>query len=221
MGKSCFTLVSPDTVTSALSCICLLNFNSYFAVAKFDQARKAPFEPLVRAMSSLFRQIFSERDVSTEYHNSVRSSLRPIWPMLQKLLDLPESLLSPPELPGSKSTPSKYIHPPTLKSWKSETPMLDNASSQGSVASFTSHQVSAEFLRGPTSTKSLRFMNTFLEVLRALSHNKLICLCLEDLQNAGEESLDFLTNIVSAKVRVVIIVSAISASWDLYLTISR
>jgi hypothetical protein len=162
-------------------------------------------------MSSLFRQIFSERDVSTEYHNSVRASIRPIWPMLQRMLDLPESLLSPPDFPGSKSTPSKpgQSHPPTSKTWKSEPPLQDSVSSNGSVQTipnFTSHQISTEFLRGPTATKSLRFMNTFLEVLRALSHNKLICLCLEDLQSAGEESLDLITNIVSARVRVVLMV---------------
>jgi predicted ATPase len=183
--------------------------NRYFALAKFDQSRKAPFEPLMRGMGSLFRQIFSERDVSTDYHNSIRTSIRPIWPMLQKMLHLPESLLSLGDLSDSKPTLSKYPHPPNLKTWKSETPTLDSKSSTGSASTFTSHQVSAEFLRGPSSTKSLRFMNTFLEVLRALSHNKLICLCLEDLQNAGEESLDLITNIVNAKVRIVLIVRLI------------
>jgi serine/threonine protein kinase len=39
--------------------------NGYFASAKFDPARKAPFEPILRLMSSLFRQIFSEANVDT------------------------------------------------------------------------------------------------------------------------------------------------------------
>ena len=41
----------------------------YFASAKFETARKAPYEPLLKAMGSLFKQIFSESDVNGEYHS--------------------------------------------------------------------------------------------------------------------------------------------------------
>ncbi len=51
--------------------------HGYVASAKFDQAQGGPFDPILRLMSSLFRQIFSESDVSTEFHNTVRAYSKP------------------------------------------------------------------------------------------------------------------------------------------------
>lgn len=67
LGKSC--LVQSIQITA--------RSHGYFASAKFDQAKKAPFDPILRLMSSLFRQIFSESDVSTEFHNNIRAYVRP------------------------------------------------------------------------------------------------------------------------------------------------
>jgi hypothetical protein len=42
-------------------------------------------------MSSVFRQIFSEADVSTEFHASLRAHLKNsgVWQVLHSYLDLP------------------------------------------------------------------------------------------------------------------------------------
>ncbi|GME27354.1 Sensor histidine kinase response [Neofusicoccum parvum] len=65
----------------------------YFATTKFDQAKRAPFDPVLRLMSSLFRQIFSESNISTDFHNTVRAHVQPVWHILHSYLDLPEWLL--------------------------------------------------------------------------------------------------------------------------------
>lgn len=67
------------------------NIPSYFSAAKFDSAKRAPFEPILKLMSSLFRQIFSEADVGTEFHTNLRSHLRNsgVWQILHSYLDLP------------------------------------------------------------------------------------------------------------------------------------
>jgi serine/threonine protein kinase len=67
------------------------NIHSYFSAAKFDPDKKAPFEPILKLMSSLFRQIFSEADVSTEFHSNLRSHLKNsgVWQILHSYLDLP------------------------------------------------------------------------------------------------------------------------------------
>jgi serine/threonine protein kinase len=67
------------------------NLHSYFSTAKFDPAKRAPFEPILKLMSSLFRQIFSEADVGTEFHSNLRSHLKNsgVWQILHSYLDLP------------------------------------------------------------------------------------------------------------------------------------
>lgn len=87
--------------------------------------------------------------------------------------------------------------------------MRDSASIHSSLSSNSAAQGTAEFPRGGSTTKSLRFMNIFVEVLRVLSRNKLICLCLDDLQFADEESLDLLSSIITGKLRVVLMVGHI------------
>lgn len=82
----------------------------------------------------------------------------------------------------------------------------DSSSTHSSMSSNSAGHSTADFLRGGSSSKSLRFMNIFLEVLRVLSRNKLLCLCLDDLQFADEESLELLSNIVSGKLGVVLMV---------------
>ncbi|KAF2083487.1 hypothetical protein K490DRAFT_60438 [Saccharata proteae CBS 121410] len=73
----------------------------YFATSKFDQAKRAPFEPVLRLMGSLFRQIFSEANISTDFHNNVRAHVQPVWHILHAYLDLPEWLLGAPTAPSA------------------------------------------------------------------------------------------------------------------------
>lgn len=68
-------------------------------------------------------------------------------------------------------------------------------------------QSSQDFLRAGTSTKSMRLMNTFLDVLRVFTQHKFICFCLDDLQFADDESLDLITSIVSSRMKIILIVT--------------
>ena len=172
----------------------------YYASAKFDQAKKVPFEPLLRVLGSLFRQIFSEGDVNTNYHNSIRQKVDPLWPTLSSMLDLPENLLSTEAQQraqeASDLTPSR--------SNKSLGPDLSESTSSASVHS----NFRANLIPDTANIKngSAKVLSMFVEVVRVLSA-KLICVCLDDLQFADEESLDLLANIMSRKIGIVLIVS--------------
>ena len=208
----CWQVFIPDS--QAL----LTNFGSYFASAQFDQARQAPFEPVLRAMSSLFRQIFAESDVTTEYHNTIRANVRPIWGTLHSMLDLPEKLLSMGNTQsGAREGSSSMSQFGLNKSIRAE--MRDSSSTHSSMSSNSAGQNTAELLRGGFSSKSSRFVIIFLEVLRVLSRNKLICLCLDDLQFADEESLELLSNIISGKLGVILMVGRICRGRSPSLTI--
>jgi len=160
-------------------------------------------------MSSLFRQIFAESDVSTEYHNLIRANVRPIWGTLHGMLDLPEQLTLVGDVQSASNQSLGAMSQQGLnKSLKAE--MRDSSSTHSSMSNNSAGQsTTADFLRGGSSSKSLRFMNIFLEVLRVLSRNKLLCLCLDDLQFADEESLELLANIVSGQLGVVLMVLCI------------
>jgi hypothetical protein len=68
----------------------------YFAMAKFDLQKKAPFDPILRLMSSFFRQIFSEANVETEFHQRLRHYLRTsgVWSVLRAYLELPVRVIT-------------------------------------------------------------------------------------------------------------------------------
>lgn len=177
----------------------------YFASAKFEPARKAPFEPLFRAMGSLFRQIFSESDVNSDYHSTVRRDVRTVWPTLCNMLDLPENLIF---LENECITQSGGTAP--LQHWLKKHRRLEKTDSMnrknGTNGNAGTH-LTSDFLSGTANTRSLKCMNIFLDVLRVLSSEKLICLCLDDLQFADEESLDLISNIIARKLGIALIVS--------------
>ncbi|KAL8691027.1 MAG: hypothetical protein Q9218_003665 [Villophora microphyllina] len=171
----------------------------YFASAKFDPARKVPYETMLRAMSSLFRQIFSESDINTPYHNHIRTGIRPIWPSLSTMLDLPESLVSI-EGPGQSRSHAGHIN----KALQLE--FGDSASSLSAQSgSCAGSQSMTDFLRGGTSTYSSKCLSIFLEVVRVLAISKMICLSFDDLQFADEESVDLICNIIGRKLGLLII----------------
>ncbi|KAL9106884.1 MAG: hypothetical protein Q9227_008132 [Pyrenula ochraceoflavens] len=176
--------------------------HGYFAWTKFDQARAEPFAPLLKAMSSLFRQIFAEKDVNTPYHEQIRNIARPLWSTLHPMLDLPENLL--------KITSHVTSAPPRFniqKSSESDTSRTNSVS----VSSFSiapRQQPGNDFLRGPPSTKMVRFVNSFLEVLRAMANGKVICIALDDAQSCDEESLELIKNIIGLRTPIVLMLSA-------------
>jgi signal transduction histidine kinase/predicted ATPase/CheY-like chemotaxis protein len=167
----------------------------YFSLGRFDRARPTPFEPMLKVMASLFRQIFSEKDVSTSYHEMIRNNVRPIWGALHGMLDLPETLLN------FQIDPSK----PHGDGGGTIVPLSDSASNHSAPSNNSN---STDFLRGPTSTRSLRFINTYLDVLRLMCLGKMICICLDDLHAADEESAELILNIVRSKVPAVLVLSS-------------
>ena len=114
----------------------------------------------------------------------LRNHIGSAWDTLHKVLGLPKFLLgSGPDVPeqvlnhtarSTKSLP--YRRPP------------EN----------TGTESSQEFLRTGSSTKSLPFVRTLLDILRAFAQYKLVCLCLDDVHLADEESLELITQIISA-----------------------
>lgn len=182
--------------------------SGYLASAKFDPAKKAPFEPMLHAMGSLFRQIFSESDVNTDYHNTVRRNIRPFWASICAMLDLPEGLIAT-EAQGAGKIPVGVLSQGLNRSLQAD--ITDSSSIQsthsgiGTLGS-ASHKTSG-FLGGGANPRSLEFVTIYVEVLRILSTSKLICLCLDDLHYAEDESLDLIASIIGKKLGIVILVS--------------
>ncbi|CZT04230.1 related to histidine kinase tcsA protein [Rhynchosporium graminicola] len=180
----------------------------YFASSKFDQAKKTPFGPVLKLLSSLFKQVFSESNTDTAFHQGLKAFVKPAWPMLHRVLGLPEFLL------GSMSGPNRK-HGSQLSQSYNRSVRSDmrreaspSSSSQASIYSMAlGSQNSQEFLRSGSSTKSVRLMNTFLDVLRVFTQYKFICFCLDDLQFADEESIDLISQIVASRMKMAIIVT--------------
>ena len=195
----------------------------YLASAKFDTAKKEPFEPVLKVMSSLFRQIFSEGDVMTEFHQLIRAYVAPVSALLQVMLDIPAHLLgeSPNPLVNSNPASSSEVH---------DTAVKYGGAREGAAPSMSGNQVfradlsalpTSNILRGGSSSKSLRFSSTFLDLLRLLSLHKFICLCFDDLQFADEESLELISSIVAANIGLVVIVSTFSIASEDFADVSR
>ncbi|PLN76279.1 hypothetical protein BDW42DRAFT_179039, partial [Aspergillus taichungensis] len=175
----------------------------YIGIARLDRARRVPFEPFAKILASLLRQIFSERDVTTDYHDNVRTALRPMWPTLHRVLELPEQLMSSgrtekqisPKLSAAqhifkddstKGEPSKRV----------ALPHLDHG------------QSSVEFFLTNAASKNMRLMETFLEILKTLSNYKLICVGVDDLHYADDETLELIVNIMKAKIPCVLMLTS-------------
>ncbi|KAK3058206.1 Chk1 protein kinase [Extremus antarcticus] len=168
--------------------------HGYFASAKFDQIKNAPFEPVVKLMSSLFRQIFSEHDVSTAFHENIRTFVKPFWGVLHSYLRLPPWLLASSSGPNASKphiTPNAILNGAVIPERKK----------------MCSQQSTSDWLRSGGSNKASRFMHIFLDTLRLLAVQKFICFCLDDLQFADQESLDLIQMIISAHIPIVLIVT--------------
>lgn len=181
----------------------------YFASSKFDRAKKTPFGPVLKLLSSLFKQVFSESNTETPFHQLLKQYVRPAWPMLHKVLGLPEFLLG--NVPSTKANHSSQLSQGYNRSVRAEIRRRDSSPSSNSHGSLYSvalgSQSSQEFLRSGASTKSMRLMNTVLDVLRVFSQHKFLCFCLDDLQFADDESLDLVTQIIAARMKMVILVT--------------
>ncbi|KAJ4024378.1 Chk1 protein kinase [Fusarium irregulare] len=193
----------------------------YCATAKFDTARRTAFGPLLKLLSSLFKQVWGERNTETPFHQGLKQFVRPVWPMLHRLLGLPEFLLGPPEATIGRSISSSLQFSSNNKgsvrsglkrrgSSPSGSPKL--VARNPSVAS----QSSSDFLRTGTSTKTMRLMNIFLDVLRVFTAHKFICFCLDDLHFADDESMELISQIIASRMKMVIIMTyrTEEITWD-------
>ncbi|KAK5168940.1 Chk1 protein kinase [Saxophila tyrrhenica] len=168
--------------------------HGYFTSAKFDQIKTTPFQPVIQLMSSLFRQIFSEHDVSTPFHDNIRTFVKPFWGVLHSYLQLPVWLLT--SSAGGSGMSKSSMTPNS---------MLNGAAPE--QRKMCSQQSTSDWLRAGGSNKASRFMHIFLDTLRLLAVQKFICFCLDDLQFADQESLELLQLIVSAHIPIVLIVT--------------
>ncbi|KAI4931184.1 hypothetical protein J4E85_003773 [Alternaria conjuncta] len=148
----------------------------YFAMAKFDPAKKAPFDPILRLMSSFFRQICG------------------VWAVLRTYLDLPEWLLNT----NGKSPQQKDTEP---------TKDLTRRASSPAVHCGSAGHTAEAWLRSGGASKSSRFMNVFIDVLRLLAMHKLCTWSLEDVQYADPESAELIHHIVQAKIPLVLMLT--------------
>lgn len=153
--------------------------NGYFACAKFDKTKKAPFDPILKVMSSMFRQVFSEADVSTEFHGSLRNFLKNtgVWTALRTYLNLPDWLLN------TNGTAPKTPHQRDVDTLNA----ARRASSPAVHCGGAGHTAEA-WLRSGGASKSTKFMSVFIDVLRLFAMQKLCIWALEDVQNADSES---------------------------------
>ncbi|OAA46392.1 ATPase-like, ATP-binding domain protein [Metarhizium rileyi] len=190
----------------------------YCATAKFDTARRTAFGPLLKLLSSLFKQVWGERNTETPFHQRLKQYVRPVWPMLHRVLGLPEFLLGPPELasPMMRSLTNNSQQAGQRNNGKfgckrrgsspGSSPCHSNRVPGGSTSTSTSTS-SQDFLCAGTSTKTTRLMNTCLDILRVFTTHKFICFCLDDLHFADDESLELITQIIGAKMKMLIIMT--------------
>jgi serine/threonine protein kinase len=181
----------------------------YFASSSFHQTERTPLAPVLKLLSSLFQQFFSESDMDPGFHHVLKRHVAPVWPILHKVLALPESLISS-RLPIQVRSHSQKLSKGYNKTVEFEAGRRDStsSSSQSSIYSKTmGAQSSQDFLRAGSSTKSLPSINIFLDILRLFASHKCICLCLEDLHFADEESLNLIAQIVSTEINVVVVLS--------------
>ncbi|KAF5021441.1 hypothetical protein F66182_6535 [Fusarium sp. NRRL 66182] len=211
LGKSCLV---QSVLTDARR-------RGYCATAKFDTARRTAFGPLLKLLSSLFKQVWGERNTETPFHQGLKQFVRPVWPMLHRLLGLPEFLLGPPEASIGRSISSSLQFTST-KGNNGKSGLKRRGSSPGSspkpVARNPSiaSQSSSDFLRAGTSTKTMRLMNIFLDVLRVFTAHKFICFCLDDLHFADDESMELISQIIASRMKMVIIMTyrTEELTWD-------
>lgn len=175
----------------------------YIAITRLDRAKRVPFEPFAKILASLLRQIFSERDVTTDYHNSIRLALRTMWPTLHKVLDLPEQLMAP----GAKYKPSssKLSTPPHIANLEvTETGQPKRLH----IPWLHQGQTSVEFFLSNAASNNMRLMDIFIEILRTICQFKLITVCLDDLEYADDETLELVLNIIRVKLPCILVLTS-------------
>ena len=188
----------------------------FWASTKFDQnqTESKPFDSILRLISSLFQQMFSESNMDPVYHHVLEQRVAPVWPVLHKMLGLPEILFSVQnhtQLPIRSASQSSHNNAnlrherrrPTLSPKGTNTPQLRPHSKTNGPSAQSSHK----FLLAGSSMQSMSLTNIILDILRIFARHKFVCLCLDDLDLADEESLELVSQIISTRIKLVIIVA--------------
>ncbi|SPO03892.1 related to histidine kinase tcsA protein [Cephalotrichum gorgonifer] len=179
----------------------------YCATAKFDPARRSPYGPLLKLLSLIFKQVWGERNTETPFHQALQQYVRPVWPMLHKLLGLPEFLIGQVEAPSPSTPPARSVSASSRPRPKRRGSSPGAASTRTCRSANASSQSSQDFLRAGASTKMTRLINIFLDVLRMFTAHKFICFCIDDLHFADDESLELTSQIIGTRINMVIILT--------------
>ncbi|KAK2064586.1 hsp90-like protein [Colletotrichum caudatum] len=182
----------------------------YCATAKFDTARRTAFGPLLKLLSSLFKQVFGERNTDTQFHQALKHYVRPVWPTLHKVLGLPDFLIGALDspLPRSVSITQSVAQTRSIRAGlKRRGSSPESSPGRLTKPTVISSQASQDFLRAGGTTKTMRLMNTFLDVLRMFTSHKFICFVLDDLHFADDESMELISQIIGARMKMVVIIT--------------
>ena len=175
----------------------------YFASSNFQQTEGTPLAPVLKLLSSLFQQIFSESDMDVGFHEGLKRLVAPVWHILHKVLSLPESLISS-KIPIRARSQSQRLSR-SFEGGKRDSSLASPRSNLNNKA--MGAQSSQDFLRVGSSMKSLPSINIFLDILRFFASHKCICICLDDVHFADPESLDLIAQIVATEIKIVVILS--------------
>jgi AAA ATPase domain len=187
----------------------------YWASTKFDQnqTESKPFDSILKVISSLLQQMFSESSMDPAFHQVLERRVAPVWPVLHKMLGLPEILFSalnhtqlPIRTDNQSSRHNASLGPDVRRpdlSPRSTNPRRSLRSRNDGVGAQSSHN----FLLAGSSIQSMSLKNIILDILRIFARYKFVCLCLDDLDLADEESLELVSQIISTRIKMVIIVA--------------
>ncbi|CZR68471.1 related to histidine kinase tcsA protein [Phialocephala subalpina] len=182
-----------------------------FASTRFDpKTDNKPFDAILKVLSSLFQQVFSESDINPDFHQALKKRVAPAWPILHKLLGLPRFLLEP-DLSVRASNHAVKLSTGFNKSLGARVKRRDSSpgstSSHGSLSGKVGAQSTHNFLRAGSSTQSISLQTTFMDIIRIFARYRFVCLCLDDVHLADHDSLELVSQMISSKVRMVIILA--------------
>ncbi|TVY90301.1 Two-component system protein A, partial [Lachnellula willkommii] len=178
----------------------------YFASSKFDQSLKEakPFNSILNLVSSLLQQAFSESHLDPVFQHILKRRVSPVWPILHKMLGLPQFLFSF-QLPLRTPSQTKGSHERLGVERRISTPSIGSRGSRhGKTLSTSSPH---KFLRAGASTQSISLTSVILDIMRIFAQHKFLCFCLDDIHLADEESLDLIERIVSTRASMVVILA--------------
>ncbi|KAL5318962.1 hypothetical protein ACEPPN_014030 [Leptodophora sp. 'Broadleaf-Isolate-01'] len=138
------------------------------------------------------------------FHQALRRRVAPVWPILYKSLRLPEFLFGGTKIPLRMPSQSKaHYRSPRRRDSSPQSVGSGSVLSQQSLSGQTSQGV----LRPGFSTQSMSAMRTILDVLRIFAKHKFVCLVLDDIHLADNDSVELVAQMISTRINMVLIVA--------------